>query len=170
MRCACCGVELERIPTDYGYWRPVPFFMVPEAERPQRVKVNDDLCVIDDSLFYVRGIMEVPIIGGPPGARFGWGLWVAVSERSFARYRELWDVDGSDEPPFRGLLAVSPIGYPDLLDAEVRVQLRSATERPLILPAHHDHPLFVEQRDGISVKRWLEIVATIVAAHRPASA
>lgn len=170
MICDCCGVDLGEIPTDFGFRRPVPFFMVPEAERAERVKANDDLCMIDGKLFYVRGIMTVPIVDGEPGASFGWGLWAAVSERSFWRYRELWDVDGSAEPPFRGLMAVSPIGYPNALDAEVRVQLRAASERPAILPAAYDHPLFVEQRDGISVKRWHQIVATIRAAQRPASA
>jgi hypothetical protein len=73
----------------------------------------------------------------------------------------IYDADGTDEPPFRGLLAVSPPNYPDLLDAEVTVHLRTASERPKLRPAHFNHPLFVEQRDGITVQRLHRIISEI---------
>jgi hypothetical protein len=158
-RCGHCGTEHAGIPADIAYKRPVQFFMVPEAERPKRVKVNDDLCVVDDKLFAIRGILRVPIID-QPGESLRWGVWAAVSQRSFERYFEIYDRDASDEPPFRGLMAVSPPGYPDLLDREVMIQTGTATERPVFTPVEHGHPLFAEQRDGITTRRWHEIVKT----------
>jgi hypothetical protein len=151
---------LEEIPFDFAYVRPVHYFLVPEEERARRVAVNDDICVIDDNMHLVRGIMKIRITD-LPGRFFGWGFWAAISPHSFERYRELYDVDGTGEPPFRGLLAVSPPNYPDLLDAEVSVQLGTLSQRPEFRPTHFDHPLFVEYRDGITVQRWHRIVAEI---------
>jgi hypothetical protein len=143
-----------------AFAKPIHYFLVPEDQRATRVRMNRDMCIIDGSTHVIRGIMRVRI-NDLPGKFFCWGLWAAVSANSFARYRELYDVDGRQEPPFRGLLAVSPPNYPDLLDAEVTVHLGSASERPEFRPAHFNHPLFAECRDGISVLRWHRIMAEI---------
>jgi hypothetical protein len=158
--CGCCGKLLDQVPSDFAYRRPIHYFAVPEAERATRVKENDDLCVIDDQIHLIRGVMFVPIVD-LPGQQFGWGFWAAVSPRSFARYMDLYDSDGSDEPRFRGLLAVSPPNYPDLLDAEVEVQLGPSTQRPTFHPTTFEHPLFQEYRDGITIERWHQIIAGI---------
>lgn len=157
--CEFCGKPHNDVPTDLAYRRPVHFFMVPEAERPARIKHNDDICIVDDTHFLIRGILEVPVID-QPGINLTWGIWASVSQESFDKYFELYDEDGSGEPSFKGLLAVSPNGYPDLYDHEVRVQLRTASERPLFIPASMNHPLFAECRDGITTKRWHDIVFT----------
>jgi hypothetical protein len=160
MKCDCCGQEKDQIPTDFGYRRPAHYFLVPEAERAQRVKHSDDLCVVDDKLFVIRGVLYVPIVD-LPGEQFGWGFWASVSPRSFQRYLDLYDGDGSSEPRFRGLLAVSPPGYPDLIDSEVEVQLGPSSKRPTFHPSSFEHPLFQEYRDGITVERWHQIIKAI---------
>lgn len=155
--CGHCGKTHEGIPTDLAYRRPAHYLMVPEAERATRCKENDDLVIVDDRHFLIRGVFRVPIIDGA-GGHLTWGLWAAVSERSFGRYWDRYDEDAHDEPRFRGLLAVSPLGYPSLMDLEVEIQLRSATERPLFEPGPGTHPLFDEHRQGITTARWHEIV------------
>jgi hypothetical protein len=162
--CGCCGKPIEGIPSDMIYRRPVHFFMVPEAERALRVYHTDDVCVIDESTFLIRGVMRIRLTDRP-GRWFVWGLWASVSRPSFERYLELYEVDADGEPPFQGLLAVSPPNYPDLLDAEVTVHLRGAKERPEFHPASFDHPLFREHRDGISSDRWHQIIAEIEEHH-----
>jgi hypothetical protein len=160
--CGCCGKPLDEVPSDFAYRRPMPYFMVPEEDRATRVQENDDLCVIDEKIHLIRGVMFIPIVD-LPGHSFGWGFWATVSRRSFQRYLELYDSDGSDEPRFPGLLAVSPPDYPDLLDAEVEVQLGPSTQRPTFHPKSFEHPLFQEYRDGITIERWHQIIAGIEA-------
>jgi hypothetical protein len=161
--CGCCGKELEGLVSNFGYLRPIHYFMVPEAEREARVEADDDLCVIDGEVFLIRAVMRVPILGASATPYFGWGFWVAVSERTFRRYLELFAADGSSEPVHEGLLAASAPTYPDALDAPVAVQFGSASQRPALLPKRFDNPLFVEARDGITVQRWHQLVAGIEA-------
>jgi len=158
--CSCCGKRLEGVPTDMAYRRPVHYLRVPEAERAKRVYDTDDFCVIDASVFLIRGVLRVPLID-QPGRFFAWGLWAAVARESFERYLELYEVDAEDEPPFRGSLAVSPPNYPDLLGGEVMIRLRTAKERPDFHPTSFDHALFREHRDGISTARWHQIITEI---------
>jgi hypothetical protein len=160
--CACCGMPLGAIDGAFAFRRPVQYFMVPEAQRADRVRDSDDVVIVDGRIFVIRGVMEIPIVD-LEGTHFEWGLWASVSPRTFARYDELYSVDAEGEPPFPGLLAVSPATYPDLLDAPVTVQLRSASLRPLFHPTSFEHPLFREHRDGITQQRWHQIVAEIHA-------
>ena len=160
--CAHCGAALGELETDFGYLRPIQYFMVPEAQRATRVRVTDDVCVIDEKIFVIRGVMKIRITD-VPGQDFMWGFWASVSARSFARYVELYEIDAPDEPPFPGLLAVSPPNYPNLIDSEVTVHLGLASQRPEFRPTSFAHPLFREWRDGITVHRWHEIADEIAA-------
>jgi hypothetical protein len=157
VRCHQCGKDHGELPLDVGYRRPVPYFLVPEAERATRCFDNDDLCEIDGKIFLVRGVLLVPIRGSEQS--FGWGLWASVSKRSFDRIVARFDEDAFDEPPMAGLLAVEPMGYEGLLDQPVTVQLRSSRERPAFMMAPQSkHLLAREEREGITMERAHEIV------------
>ncbi|HWE25958.1 MAG TPA: DUF2199 domain-containing protein [Myxococcales bacterium] len=158
--CGCCGKQLDGIPTDMAYRRPVHYFLVPEGERAKRIYETDDFCIIDGSTFVIRGVLSVPI-ADQPGRSFTWGLWAAIARDDFERYLELYDSDAEGEAPFRGALAVSPPNYPDLLDAEVSIHFATAKSRPHFHPLSFDHRLFREHRDGISTQRWHQIIAEL---------
>lgn len=51
--------------------------------------------------------------------------------------------------------------YPDTLHLETRVFPQDGDQRPIIRisDVHANHPLYVEQRDGITVERLREIYA-----------
>ena len=158
--CGCSGKPLDGITTDFGYRRPMHYFMVPEAERAARIRESDDLCSIDDKIFLIRGVMRIPIIDASVES-FGWGMWAQVGQRSFYRYVELFDADAREEPALKGALANSPPIYPDMIDAPVSVHLGTPTQRPEFHPTSFEHPLFREVRDGISVQRWRRIVTEL---------
>src|SRR5258708_5087812 len=42
---------------------PDPWFQVPESERHYRGKLDNDVCIIDEKDIFVRGCLEIPIVG-----------------------------------------------------------------------------------------------------------
>jgi hypothetical protein len=115
------------------------------------------VCVIDGKELYIRGCLEIPVVDGPRS--FAWGVWVSLSEKSFKRVSELWDYDGREkEPPYFGWLCTRISGYPETLSLKTHVHLRALNQRPFIELEPTDHPLAVEQRNGITMARVREIV------------
>ena len=134
---------------------------VPESEREDRVFLASDTCVIDDTLFFVRGCLEIPVHGSEEP--FVWVAWVRVSEPNFLQFQDLLNVDlRSQFGPFRGRLCSPPRPYPDSLDLKVSVQLRDHGLRPYLALEPSDHPLAVEQREGISRERIAEIYEVMI--------
>ena len=154
-RCDICGRRHYPLDTAIGYDAPAHFFLVPEDERERRVKISPDLCQVDDEFFLIRGVAEIPFTDAE--GCFEWGLWALISKASFERALELWEVDEPNEPPFAGRISGEPPGYDGLMEHPCRVQLVSATQRPLITLEPSDHLMYREQRDGIPVKRMHDI-------------
>lgn len=154
--CGICGREHQELPLDIAYLKPMHYFLVPEDERERRVFINEDLCVIDDREFLVRGFLPLPI--RETDNVFGWGIWAIVDRRDFERYVALYEADAYDEPPFHGHISASMPPYPDTYLLPVSVQLRGANERPVLNVLATDHPLYFEQRDGINMERAHEMV------------
>ena len=101
--CRCCGTQFNTLPLDFASKAPDHWFQIPERERPARTKLDGDVCMIDRQDIYVRGCLEIPIIGLDD--HFTWGLWVSVSKESFRRILDLWDAPViENEPPRFGWL------------------------------------------------------------------
>jgi hypothetical protein len=88
--CKCCGKQFSTLPTSYGFDAPLLWYVLPEAERESRARLNTDFCAVDDQHFFVRGCIEVPIIGRDE--KFVWGVWVSQSRESFGRALDLFQV------------------------------------------------------------------------------
>src|SRR6476659_6753507 len=112
-RCANCG-ELHQGLPDIGSDYPGPYWDVPENERSQRIQLTSDTCVIDGELFFIRGVLELPITDavehGLTGehSRFGFGVWVSQKDENFAAYRR--EPNSSAIGPFFGWLCTH-IGF-----------------------------------------------------------
>jgi hypothetical protein len=120
--------------------------------------------MIDRRDFFVRGCLEIPIIGRDD--RFVWGMWVSVSETNFHRILDLWSAsDAENEPPMFGWLCNDIPLYPRTLELATHVHLRSGGRRPAIELEPTDHPLAIEQREGISIARVEEIAAQLMRRH-----
>jgi hypothetical protein len=120
-----------------------------------------DSCVIDGRYFHVRGRIVIPIVG--QAEPFIWGLWARVSQESFKRFGELWDIeDREQESPMLGRLANDIPVYPPTLDLPCRLVWKNARRRPSIEIEAGDHPLAIEQRHGITLDRVQEIASTVL--------
>lgn len=144
-----------------GWNYPIAILDVPPEERDERVDLSTDDCVIDDKEFYIRGCIEIPVIG--LAEPFIWGTWVSISQESYEKFVDLYEAEGREsEPPFFGWLNHTPPGYPFQELYKTMVHLRPVPTRPLIELEPTEHPLAVEQRSGITVERLKEIVETIL--------
>jgi hypothetical protein len=162
-KCSCCGEFHEGLPLDYGAEFPDYYFEIPAEEREERVYADGDICVVDDEYFFIRGCIEIPILDGEDS--FVWGVWCSLSEKSFKRTMELQDAeDAESEPPFFGWLNTSLPEeiYPETLNLKTNVYLRNNNQRPFIELQPCEHPLAIEQRSGITMKRVREIAEIIL--------
>jgi len=155
-KCSSCEEIHEGIPT-FGYDFPIYYLDVPEEDRNERCELTSDTCIIDDELFFVRGCVEIPVHG--ESEPFIWGVWVSLSEKSFNRYLELYEVaDREGEPPFFGWLNACFADYAtEDFNLKTSVHLRNDGVRPFIEIEPTDHPLAIEQHHGISKDRLTEI-------------
>lgn len=160
-KCSCCGEFHEGLPLDYGAHFPDYYLGVPEEEREERVYITPDVCVVDNEFFFVRGVIEIPILGAED--YFGWGVWCSLSEKNYTRMIEIWENDDLEsEPPYFGWLNTNLFCYPDTTNLKTNVYLRSNNQRPFIELEPTEHPLAIEQRNGITLKRIQEIAEMIL--------
>ena len=156
--CSTCGETHEGLPTDHGWKLPDDVWAIPASERSDKAKFNSDLCQLGNR-FFIRCLLKLPFNEQPD--YYGWGVWVEVAEPDFYRYVELYDKDGSTEPPVSGTLANAMPGYPPTLGLPVRVQFQSSTSRPSVAVSANVHPIATEQSNGIDNRRYHEmLVAT----------
>jgi len=162
--CACCGKQFNTLQLDFAIKAPHNWFGIPEDERAARVKLSHDVCIIDGEERYLRGCLEIPVHGLDDV--FVYGVWVSLSERSFVRVHELWDAEiREDEPPLFSWLCSNLPLYGETLHLKTNLHLRNGGLRPSIELEPTDHPLAVEQREGITIERVQEIIAALSHRH-----
>ncbi len=158
--CKCCGKQYNSLPLAFALDLPDPWLAVPETERRLRATLTSDRCIIDRTEFCIRGRLEIPVIDSDN--HFIWGIWTTVSKDGYDRIAELWNTQIRDqEPPIPGTLCSDLPIYPQTAGLSCSLHLRNAGRRPSIKLAPADHPLAIEQRDGITIERVQEIAAAV---------
>jgi hypothetical protein len=159
--CHLCGGWHEGLPLDYAY--DAPYHWSENLRSDADSFLNSDFCVIRKHDFFVRALIEIPVIGSEHP--FRWGVWTTLSKSNFDKMTSLWDDPKLlDEPAYFGWLSNSIDLYPETLNLKTNVQSRKVEERPYLLLEPTDHPLAIEQRTGITVERVREIAQ--YALHR----
>ena len=160
-KCSQCDEIHEGLPLSFGADAPAAYYAIPEHQRAERAILSSDQCIIDDTHYFVRACLDIPIHGGTDV--FRWGVWVSLSEQSFERMTELWETKGREfELPYFGWLCTPLPIYPETTNLKTQVHTRPLGERPSIELEPTDHPLAVEQRTGISPARAREIAETLL--------
>jgi hypothetical protein len=162
--CGCCGKQFDTLPLDIAWPAPLYWYTIPEDERARRADLTEDLCAIDNEDFFVRGVLEIPVIG--LDEKFCWGVWSSVSRASVNRIIALWEEPMvENEPPCPGWLSSAITIYPDTWHLKTLAHLRGVALRPRIELMEADHPLYREQQEGITVERVLEIIQQMGPKH-----
>lgn len=164
-RCRSCGEVHNGMP-GFGAAAPLSYYAVPEAERADRCELGSNDCVIDRAWFFVRGCLEIPVHGEKDP--LVWGVWVSLSEPNFLAWLGVFDeAHRSHVGPFFGWLNACLKPFPESVNLKTRVHLRDHGLRPRIELEPTDHPLALEQREGISVDRVAEIYAIMMHGADP---
>ena len=154
-KCASCDEWHEGMPS-FGANAPLYFYGIPPDEREARCFLTTDICVVDQEHFFVRGCLEIPVVGSADP--FSWGVWVSLSKTDFGQFVDYFEKpDRSHIGPFYGWLSAELPLYPSTENLKARVRLRDNGTRPLIELQPTSHPLAVEQRTGITIERVGEI-------------
>lgn len=153
-RCSICAELHEDIP-DIGADKPDHYFSVPDEERDKRIELTPDTCIIDHEDFFLRGVIEIPILDHPQ--TFGFGVWVSQKRENFYTY--LNNYDSSEIGPFFGWLCTRIAYYEvDTLTLKTSVHFRIGGQRPGIELEPTDHPLSMDQSNGITMEKAWDIV------------
>lgn len=173
-KCPDCG-NIHRGSPSFAYAKPTYYFDVPEEERDSRITLSEDLCTIapsanddgGDDIYCIRATLDIPIMGA--AEPFCWGVWVTQSKENFDRYVDTYSQDQSNDGSF-GWLAVTMAYYnrvatgEPLEHLECDVEWGTARQRPKLILQHSEHPLSVDQHEGIKWDKAIEIARTIMHA------
>lgn len=158
-----CSWEKTKGDRSFCFGPPAPDFFVgvPEPERAKRTLLDTDLCVIDKKHYFMRGCLDIPIIGTQ--GIFRWLVWVSLSEQNFNRALDLWEASGREsEPPYFGWLNTNLPYYPKTLNLKTNVHTGPVGNRPQIELQPTEHPLAVEQRQGVSLERARSLASQVI--------
>ncbi|WUH91895.1 DUF2199 domain-containing protein [Streptomyces sp. NBC_00433] len=158
--CSHCGDHHADLPM--GYSTMAPDVWEPRFEDDPDSMLSPDQCVIRGRHFFIRGLIEIPVIGSEDV--FSWGVWVSLSKDNFARALEVWNTVGREaERPYFGWLSTELALYSEsTTDLKTNAHTRPVGSRPFIELEPTDHPLAVEQRTGITHDRVREIAAAVL--------
>jgi len=129
--------------------RPEPVDQIPEAERPAKVKQNNDLASIGHDRFFVRTLLPLPVHGRD--SPYCLGVWAEVTKEAFFRIIDLWDDPAQvAEPAFQATLQNRIPHLPETCGLPVSLQLTGPTTRPNLTVPPSDHPLHEQQCQGVT--------------------
>jgi hypothetical protein len=154
-KCKSCDQFHEETPT-FGFDAPAIVQWIKPEDREKRVELGTDDCVVDQERFLVRGCIEIPVIDAKD--LLIWGVWVDVSQPDFRKWIDAFDLEKrAHVGPFAGYLGNVLPCYPDTFNLHVVMHLRDKGMRPYIKVSASEHPLHVEQRNGVTQTRLAEI-------------
>lgn len=165
--CHICGQAHEEVPLSFAADFPDMYANMSESDRSTRAAISSDQCIIDETLFFVRGCLEIPVLDSTDV--FLWGLWALVKEEVFDEISDSWNEIGREtrRGPFKARLANSLSEYPETLNLKLRIVIQPVNTRPLFILEEEEHPLAKAQRNGISRLEAGELSATVLHAQGP---
>jgi hypothetical protein len=165
--CSTCGQSHEGVPLSFAADFPDMYANMSESDRGSRALISSDQCIVDETLFFIRGCLEIPLLDSREV--FVWGLWALVKEEVFNEISESWEEAGREtrRGPFKARLANSVSVYPETLNLKLRIVIQPVSTRPLFILEEEQHPLGTAQQNGISHLEAIELCATLLHVQGP---
>ena len=164
-RCGSCGQIHPGLAFAFAVDAPLAWDQLANADLGDDSVLDDELCIISGEHHFIRGLLEIPVIDAD--TVFAWNVWSSLSPENFQRAIDVWDSpDRASEPPYFGWLSTDlAVVYPTTLNLALNVHTREIGQRPFLEVEPTDHPLAIEQREGITLDRVREINARM--RHQP---
>ena len=119
--------------------------------------LTDDICIRNGEDYFIRGRIELPIIG--TAETFCWGVWGSLSRENF---QKIIDMDEDPEPvelsPMFSWLSNNIDNYPETLNLKMYAHVQAQNRRPIFELELTEHPLSQEYHHGITPERVKEIM------------
>ncbi len=160
--CSSCGQEHAGLPLSFAADYPDPYANLSAEARDLRAVVSSDQCIIDRQEFYIRGCLEVPLIG--TDEIFMWGLWARISETDFDEISDHWESEGRENVigPYNGRLANALSIYTDTLNQRIEIRISPVGTRPLFILEDAGSVLYGEQRSGMAQQKAAEYACLLM--------
>lgn len=138
------------------YWNDEEIYAPNSQLNLEEDFLSEDFCVIAGEDFFIRCVLKLPLIGSTQS--FGYGVWVSASRSNFEFYIDRFDSgDFSPDDGWFGWFSNDLKGYPECNQLKCDVVPQSGRQRPLIVLHDADHPLVVEQMQGVEFDRLTDI-------------
>lgn len=149
------------MPLCFGGEFPDYYFSVPPNERDQRIKITESLCVVDNEHFFHKGRITIPIIDHTENLVFN--VWTSISEENFKKRNDLWeDPNRVNEDPYFGWLQTIVPTYGDTINIKTMTYEQGVGLIPAIKVIEENHPLAIDQQNGINFKTAIGKVEKIL--------
>jgi hypothetical protein len=153
--CPDCG-EQHEIALCFGAEFPDYYYAIPPEARASRVEMEKSLCVIDEEHFFIRGHLVIPILDYPEP--FILSVWTTLSKDSFVEVNTLWnDPERTKAKPYFGWLQTEPTPFAPCLNIQTLVHTREVGAVPFVEVIEENHPLALDQTNGISIEKATEL-------------
>jgi hypothetical protein len=154
--CSTCGQEHAGLPLSFAADYPDSYANLSTEARELRAVVSSDQCIIDQQEFYIRGCLEIPVVG--TSEVFMWGLWARVHETDFDEISDHWEREGREAVigPYKGRLANAVSIYTDALNQRIEIRISPVGTRPLFILEEGGSTLYNEQHSGLSPQKAAE--------------
>jgi hypothetical protein len=161
-QCSSCGQQHLGLPASFAADYPDPYANLSVEARELRALISSDQCIVDQQEFYIRGCLEVPIIG--TDEMFIWGLWARMNETDFDEISDHWEREGRENlvGPYKGRLANALPIYTDTLNQRVEIRISPVGTRPLFMMEDAGTVLFDEQHSGLSPQKATEYACLLL--------
>ncbi len=155
------------MPLCFGGEFPDYYFSVPPEEREQRIEISESLCVIDKEHFFHRGRIIIPITDYKENLTFN--VWTSISEENFSIRNNLWsDPNRINQQPYFGWLQTIVPTYGNTINIKTIAIEQEIGLIPNIKVVEENHPLTIDQQNGITFKVAVEKVEAILKGyHNP---
>lgn len=160
-KCSCCGQVYDELPLCFGADYPDHYFSVPPEERESRIELKESLCIIDNEQFFHRGRLTIPINDHDENLIFN--VWTSISKENFEIRMDLWERSErvNQEPYFGWLQTIVPT-YENTINIKTVAFEQEVGYIPAIKVFEEKHPLTIDQENGITYKKAVEIVNKIM--------
>lgn len=160
-KCSCCGQEYDELPLCFGSEYPDYYFSVPPDERENRIELAESLCIVDGEHFFHRCRLTIPIIDYDEDLVFN--VWASISSDNFSKRIDLWEnPDRINEDSYFGWLQTNVPTYGETLNIKTISSEQEVGFIPQIKSIEEGHHLTIDQENGITYKKALEIVDEII--------
>jgi len=160
--CRTCGHNHAGVPFSFAADFPDQYANLSKPERDSRATIGSDQCIVDSQRFYLRGMMEIPIVGSDE--KFLWGVWASIREEIFDEISGCWELEGRERKygPYKGRLANSLSIYPETLNLKLRIILQPVGVRPLFILEDDHHALALHQNSGMTQQQAIEMASFLL--------